>query len=209
MKKPPRFKKSYDPGLSSRTQDIPSPPSSALEVQLCPTRGEDGCGKGVCVIRSSAASKPVCMCAHTRMHQSSTNLIREMLHGNDPQRDTVVYTHVSSMFLCVQRDAGIVLVPHRRTWKEKLEPLMKFNKIRETATHCLPENVHLSFTREDSDSCRFPCCDEKADRLSIVTVRATCVIYRTSPFFIIPSPAFPSSAVKQSVRLIPLTSRDS
>lgn len=35
------------------------------------------------------------------MHQSSTNPIREMLHGNGPQRDTVIYTHVSSVFVCV------------------------------------------------------------------------------------------------------------
>lgn len=39
------------------------------------------------------------------MHQSSTNPIREMLHGNGPQRDTVMYTHVSSVFVCVEKGA--------------------------------------------------------------------------------------------------------
>lgn len=83
-------------------------PSLALEVQLCPVGDEeDGCGKGLCVW--SDTHKPagvcvcVCMCLWVHMHQSSTNPIREMLHGNGPQRDTVMYTHVSSVFVCVEK----------------------------------------------------------------------------------------------------------
>lgn len=45
----------------------------------------------------------VCMCLWVHMHQSSTNPIREMLHGNGPQRDTVMCTHVSSVFVCVEK----------------------------------------------------------------------------------------------------------
>lgn len=83
-------------------------PSLALVVQLCPVGDEeDGCGKGLCVW--SDTHKPagvcvcVCMCLWVHMHQSSTNPIREMLHGNGPQRDTVMYTHVSSVFVCVEK----------------------------------------------------------------------------------------------------------
>lgn len=57
----------------------------------------------VCDLILISQQEYVCVCLWVHMHQSSTNPIREMLHGNGPQRDTVMYTHVSSVFVCVEK----------------------------------------------------------------------------------------------------------
>lgn len=89
-----------------------------------------------------------CMRVWVHMQQSSTNPIRDMLHGNGPQRDTVMYTHVSSVFVRVDV-CVLCILPFVRFTQADLQQALHYAL--HLCTHRLPAerkkhtHIHCAF----------------------------------------------------------------